>query len=161
MKTFILSISFLIGAAIGFAGDKADFNQLVLDSCNDLDNCIVEGKIGYLQEKAVNEIVYKMCKIQLSPFDRIACYYIAYERIPHLPNNDLTRSYEGQYSVQVIKSYYHYVRRTCSNIFCRSDARSCDDSTVKCWQELSVNLRRNVESILGTRSPAGRGEASG
>ena len=157
MKTFVLSVSLLMVAAFGFAGEKADFNQLVLQSCYELDNCEVEGKIGYLQGKGVNEIVYNMCKIQLSPFDRIACYDSAYERIPHLPNNDLTRSYEGQYSIQMIKSYYHYVRRTCSNIICRPDAGSCDESTLMCWQEFAVNLRRNVKAILGMRSPARAG----
>ena len=110
----------------------------------------LQNLIGYLQGKGVNEIVYKMCKIQLSDFDQITCYDNAYERIPRLPNGDLTRGYERVYSVQPIKSYYHFVRRTCRNLnySCGRDQRRCDKKTIQCWKELSVNLKKNIEAIL-------------
>lgn len=150
MKTFILSVVLLLaGATLGVAEGNFDFDQLISESCNDYDNCEIEGKIGYLQDKSVNVIIYLMCNIQLSAYDRFTCYDSAYERSIQLEDSELIRGYEDKFSTQTIKSYYHYVTRTCRQFYCGVNATDCGESVEKCWKRLSIYLIEHIEAIQG------------
>ena len=148
MLPLVFLLVFLLGGGLGFASEEIAFDKIVETSCLGLENCENEGKISQLREMPFHEIVPKMCDLQLSSESVHTCYFTAYRMIPRLPAKQILHHYDGQFSPQMLKSYFHLVERTCARSFRSSREGREDRDSLRCWRSLSANMESEIEGIL-------------
>ena len=142
---FLLFLS-LVFVATSLGGLK-DVDSLIFESCGGLENCENEGRILNLQERPVNEIVYRMCGEHTDIVERIFCFQESYKNISALGLGDIVRGYEFEFSPPALRSYYRFVERSCLEMSSLEE-RSGNSRIAECWVYYSLNLKTELARIL-------------
>lgn len=146
--------SLILATFVSFAGEEL-FAQngkavktMISVSCQGLENCEIEGRILYSQGQPINKIIHGMCSLQWNSTAKTSCYSFAYRLATRLGKAEIQRGYEGNFPWTTVKGYIHVVRRTCERFICLVGEDRCEVQAISYWQELSLNLKTEIEGIL-------------